>query len=424
MLIIASCNHKKSSTDNKSVHISYQNNRYTLIRNGTPFRVKGAAGYAQPAALSAAGGNTIRTWDTTHLDQILQQAVHYNFAVVVGLTMPDNRVMDNFYNQPEKVKAQYNAYAQLINKYKNHPAILCWCLGNELPFPFKPSYNNFYTAFNHLVNMIHRQDPSHPVTTTMVNFQPKYVFNIKYRTQVDFISFNIFGAIKTLKKDLADYRWLWSGPFLITEWGIDGPWNNHEQTAWGAYIESTSTKKAEQYHAIYQNYMPVDHPGFLGSLVFYWGHKQENTPTWFSLFDELGARTEAVYTMQQIWTHRPAAQHAPAISYMLVNGKGAKDNIFLAPDTLAQAELKMPASKTTHLRYKWQILPEDWYQQNNTYRQQKLTPMTSLFTNTGSAQVTFKTPDKEGPYRIYVYAYDRDGNFATCNTPFYVLSKP
>ena len=37
-------------------------------------------------------------------------------------------------------------------------------------------------------------------------------------------------------------------------------------------------------------------------------------------------------------------------------------------------------------------------------------------------KLTFRTPAIEGPYRIFVFIYDQKGNFATTNTPFYVLN--
>jgi hypothetical protein len=94
---------------------------------------------------------------------------------------------------------------------------------------------------------------------------------------------------------------------------LKGPWTTDAQNAWGAYIENTSTKKAEQYLTIYQKYMPVNDPGFLGSMVFYWGQKQELTPTWFSLFDENGAETEMVQVMQYLWTGIKVPEKAPYI---------------------------------------------------------------------------------------------------------------
>lgn len=407
-----------------TVHISTQGNNYILYRNGKSFLIKGAAGFGNIRQLKEAGGNTLRIWDTAHIDSILKLANQNGIAVIVGLPIPNNDNMNAFYNNDVKVKAQLDGYRKFIDRYKDNPAVLLWCLGNEVDFPFKPKYNAFYRAYNALVDMIHQEDPNHPVTTTMINFRPRYVFNISYRTNIDVISFNIFGEIKNFETNRQKVSWWWKGPFIISEWGIDGPWQGHEQTAWAAYVEPTSTKKAEQYIDVYQKYMPVKDSGFFGSLVFLWGQKQETTPTWFSLFDEASNKSETVNALQYLWTGKWPAQHAPAVNYMLLNEKGARDNIILKADTTAQAKVFLTnTAQHSNLRFEWVILPEDWFKKgqfiNNTT---PMKPVKGLFTSVENDVAIFKTPEKEGPYRIFVKIKDDNGYFATANTPFYVAA--
>lgn len=418
------CNKAQPVNDtNKTVYIKNENGRYTLYRQGQPFLVKGASGYTNLKRLKEAGGNTIRVWDTVHLANILDSAQANNLAVIVGLPMPPSLSMAEFYNTPQALVFTKKITA-LINKYKNHPALLCWCLGNELTFPYRPRFNQFYTVFNNLVDIIHHNDPQHPVTTTVMSFQKPNIFNIRYRTKIDFISFNIFGSIQTLKQDLQDFKWLWSGPFLITEWSVEGPWVAASQNVWGAYVENTSTKKAEQYLATYRNYMPVDNPRFLGSMVFYWGQKQELTPTWFSLFDEHGGQTEIVNTMQYLWTGKKPPVKAPDIKYMLVENKGGRDNILLSPKTTSFAIAYMNEPGTAKLTYKWQLFAEDWFKPNGTFRDKPLKDIKNAITENNGPIVKFKVPETEGPYRLYVYVYNNNGYFSTANVPFYVLYNP
>ena len=424
-VFLTACNGEKPDTgSDKIVYIENKDDVYTLYRNGKPFFVKGAAGFTNLKRLKEVGGNTIRTWDTVNLKQILDSAKLYDLAVVVGLPMPPSESLQDFYNNNERTGAFISKMTALVSKFKHHPALLSWCVGNELAFPYKPKYSKFYRTFNDIVDMIHRKDPDHPVTTTVMSFQTKNITNIKLRTNIDFISFNIFGSIKSLEKDLKEFKWFWDGPFLITEWSIEGPWVLENQNAWGAYIESTSTKQAEQYLEIYQKYMPVKNSRFLGSMVFYWGHKQELTPTWFSLFDENGRHTETVNVMQFIWTGKKATKQAPQVDYMLLNGKGARDNIFVKPNQMATGTLYMRANtEYKNLKFKWELLIEDWHKPDGIFSEKKPRKIAGL-AESENLEIQFKAPAKEGPYRLYVYVYDNDGLFATSNTPFYVLSKP
>ncbi|WP_158286416.1 glycoside hydrolase family 2 TIM barrel-domain containing protein [Chitinophaga sp. S165] len=388
-----------------------------MYRNDTPFVVKGGSGYARMTMLKAIGGNTVRTWDTAGLGAILDSAAANNLAVIAGLYIPESRYFGLFYNDQKKVDEQYAALRQVIQRYRSHPALLMWCLGNEVDFPFKARYNKFYDAYNRLLNMIHTEDPDHPVTTTMVNYQFRNIINIRLKVKgIDIISFNTFGDLQKLKNNLSSFSWFWKGPFLITEWGIYSP-QESVNTAWGVPIEPTSTKKAAQYREMYTRDLPVDNPRFLGALTFYWGQKEEVTPTWYSILDDSGGATAMVREMQSLWTGATQLREPPELEYMLVNGKGAADNIIMKPGTMQTAEVRMIDPLTKGLRIVWKVLDEDFDPQN---MHQPKAYMVDL-TPGDSLRVTFRAPSKEGPYRIYSWIYDDDGNVATANTPFYVV---
>lgn len=417
------CRGDSRADQTAKVYIDEQNGRYSIVRNGKPFEVKGAGGYSHFRELHEAGGNTLRIWDTTHLAQTLDSASKYDLAVIVGLPIPNSG--DIALYQSETANAsRYQALQALVRQYKKHPAVLMWCLGNELDFPYKWVYTDFYSSFNALTDMIHEEDPDHPVTTTVLNFNPKYIFNIRLRCDVDLISFNIFSTIPLLRRDLAELEWLWKGPYMLLEWGINGPWHGTEQTAWGAYIEDTSKKKADIYKQRYQHFMPVEDPRFLGACVFFWGNKQETTQTWFSLFDEQGRRSEPVATMEEIWTGRPGKTTYPEIQYMLVNAQGARDNVLLNPGASSSAKVLLSGGHDSIRTIRWQIFKEDWYRRNNANSTKKLVPLTSVEQAGDDLDLTFTAPRQEGPYRIFATIDDGKGNFASCNTPFYVVSPP
>lgn len=412
------CNTAPPDAHQRKVFIHKDGKGYAIYRNGQPFLVKGASGFTHLAEVREAGGNTIRTWDTLNLGAILDEAQRNSLAVIAGLPLPSSDALSYYYKDTAKTGAAYRAFRQVVRRYKDHPALLMWCLGNEPDFSFKPRYRPFTKTFNRLLDMIHETDPDHPVTTTMVNFSMRQAMFIKWKVHhLDLVSFNIFGELNSLSHKLNKYAWLWKGPFLITEWGTYGPWEVN-RTAWGAPIENTSTKKAEQYGQLYTQ-LPLNNPRFLGALVFYWGQKQEVTPTWFSLFDEKGIPAEAVAVIRHLWTGRPAAADIPRVRYMLLNEQGAADNILLRPDSTANAVLLMQDSLLQGLSLHWEVWQEDWFSE---LRRPPLKIFDTVI-NKASNELTFKTPLLEGPYRIYVKVSDSKGRFATANTPFYVVEQ-
>ncbi|WP_229208458.1 glycoside hydrolase family 2 TIM barrel-domain containing protein [Dyadobacter psychrophilus] len=393
---------------------------YRILRNRETFLIKGASGDTHFRKLAQSGGNCLRIWDTTNLMQVLDSAHANNIAIIAGLPIQNSDQM-SLYDNPDKTAQQLSAFKSLVNRHKNHPALLMWCVGNELDFPSKPAYNNFYKGFNALTDMIRSTDPDHPITTTVLNFNTKYIANIKLRCDIDVISFNIFNLLDSFRDDLKAISWFWDGPYMLLEWGTDGPWTGSLQTAWGAFIEHPSKKKADVYLRRYQEKMPVEDPRFLGSFAFFWGNKQETTNTWFSMFDESGAASEPVAIMQYLWTNQAVKEHYPAVKYMLLNKKGAADNVMVNPGEALDGQVVMFNSDSIK-SVEWKIFREDWYKKNHQNSTKELAAIDSLYSEGRSLTTRFQSPSEEGPYRIFAKISGKNGNFATCNTPFYVVS--
>jgi hypothetical protein len=422
VLILLGCSRSKEYAVKGLVHVERNGKGFTLIRNGKPYLIKGVAGYTHLQELEAAGGNTIRTWDTTNLATILDSAQAHNLSVMVGLPLYNSNHIHGYYRDSVQVKHLIRRFHRLIEKFKTHPAVLMWCLGNELNYFYKPE-DDFFRVYNDLLKMIHTNDPDHPVTTALLNFGKKSIYNVNDKApDLDIISINTYGRLSTLRKDLRDFSWFWDGPFIIGEWGINGYWES-DSTAWGTPIEDTSTKKAEQYQLIYQSQMPYDDPRFLGSFVFYWGYQHEKTPTWYSFFSDDGAASEAVEAMHKIWGGKAFEVHAPQLEYMLVDNKGARDNIILKPETTHLAVIYLK-EKQDSLRVRWEILTEDWYKEKEddpNKNKIRPTPLDSVLVEVNGLKAQFRAPVHEGPYRVIAWIYDTHGNFATCSTPFYVM---
>jgi hypothetical protein len=411
----------KKNNEQKTVELRKEKGVYRLYKNGQPFLVQGGSGYTHMKELAACGGNTIRTWDTTGLQTILDEAGTYHLSVIAGLDLPVSGLLDEFYNDTGKVEKIVSAYRSIVQRYKHHPALLVWCLGNELDFPYRPKYAPFYKAFNKLLNMIHTEDPDHPVTTTLTNFQRRNVVNIKAKVEgLDFISINTFNPLKTLGKDLESFDWFWDDPYLITEWSPEGGWETNV-VKWLAPIENTSTKKAELFREFYQTWLPRTDPRFLGSLAFYWGSKEEYTHSWFSIFNEDGYPTEVMEALHDCWKDTVTKHQSVKIQYMLVDEKGAADNLLLSPGSTHHATLLLAAGENSDsLRYYWEIVQEDWWGHKKSHWT-KPAPEQGLLSDSTAKQVSFLSPAKEGPYRIFVTVSNSKGFCATANTPFYVV---
>ena len=105
---------------------------YQMLRNGQPYYVKGAVGSAHLAELVAAGGNSIRAGV-----EDLDRAQQLGLTVLAGLPFGKQRAGFD-YSDTARVEAQRRQIRQIVEKYRNHAALLAWAIGNELEIRTTP----------------------------------------------------------------------------------------------------------------------------------------------------------------------------------------------------------------------------------------------------------------------------------------------
>ena len=398
----------------RKVIIEKKNGRYGFYRDGKPFVVKGGAGFTNIKELSECGGNTIMCWDTSKLENIFKEAALHHVAVIIGIDIPREDMA--FYDNKQNVADLFTAYITIVNRYKDNPCLLAWCLGNEISLPFSFTPGSFYKTYNRILDRIHILDPNHPVSTSVVNVSRERIIVLKWRIPaLDFYCLNIYNSIRTINHQLDLIKWLWDGPYLIGEWAPEGGWEA-PLTAWKAPIENSSTTKARLFYEFFTNYMPVKDPRFLGSVVFYWGSRQQETQSWFSIFSKNGNPNEIEETLNDCWKDTSTLHVSPKIRFMLIDNLSGKNNIIISSGSKHHTLVEMQSSKLLDtLQYKWEVYKEDW-----DYSKEPPSEG-GLFADSTLPHTDFTAPQKEGPYRVFITVYNSKGYFATANIPIYVV---
>ncbi len=402
------------------VHVVASDAGYQLYRNGEPFEIKGGSGEGYLAELKRSGGNTMRVYSPELLPRLLDEADSLGIAIIADLPMPNVTERYNFYDDPEDVTALTDTIRAIVTRYARHPALLCWMLGNEVIAG--DADGGFEELFASIVDVVRAADPNHPVSTTMI---PTEVIARSWKLDklgLDFISFNTFGNLSKLDDRMGWISALWRGPYLLAEWSMNGPWEA-ELTSWGAPIEPTSMKKAEQLRERYQTHIAtIDDGRCLGSLAFYWGLKQESTDTWFSLFDEAGRTSEMVNALAGLWQGETKAYDGPQIDQLLLDGGGAGDNLIFAAGARVSAHVIANGLNAAHTLLTWEVKPEVWSRKDNLDPARAL-PIEAHSTGApaGPLETRFVIPREQGAYRLFVTATDSSGRYATANIPFEVI---
>ncbi len=398
------------------VEFKQENGAWQLYRGGEPYYINGVGGQAHLDRAVAYGANSVRTWAAGEAISILDEAHEKGLTVLFGLWVGCERQGFD-YNDSKGVQAQLERFTEIVKAYKDHPAILMWGIGNETDL----FYSDFkvWNAINDIAKMIHEVDPNHPTMTVTAGLDVAEVQLIKERApHIDVYGINTYGGLIGIDKEMRAYGW--DKPYVITEWGPDGHWEV-TKTDWGVPIEQTSSEKASFYKKRYEEGILADKEMCIGSYVFLWGQKQETTPTWYGVFLEDGSETEVIDVLEYGWSGKMPANRSPHIKFIKLDGKTAFESVYVRPGKTCQLSVDVSDPDGDELKYRWEMLPESTDIKSGGDAESRPEAL-EIVIKPGSENgiLNFKAPRKEGPYRMFAYIYDGNGNAAVANIPFYV----
>ena len=385
---------------------------WQLYRGGEPYFIRGAGGKDSLRQLAAARANSIRTWGADDIDELLDEAHTLGLTVTVGIWLGHERHGFD-YDDDEQVREQMANARQTVLRYKDHPALLMWGIGNEME-GFEDGDNPaIWSAVNDIAEMVKALDPAHPTMTVTAEIGGGRISGVHEQCPaIDIHGINSYGCALSLAE-----RYREAGatkPFVLTEFGPPGAWETPE-SAWGAPYELTSTEKAAFYRRSYESSV-AGAPGVaLGSYAFLWGYKMEATGTWFGMFLPDGSRLGAVDVMTELWSGKPPSDLAPTVEPLIIDGEAQVD-----PGDELRARAVISDPEDGAIRARWELRPESGeYDTGGDFRPMLPTIEDAVLENRVDG-ARLRMPEQPGPYRLYLYAYDEAGNAATANIPILI----
>jgi exo-beta-1,3-glucanase (GH17 family) len=198
----------------------------TIVLNDSAFLIKGICYHPVPkgsnkrsfdrleqdlALMNEAGINTIRFYSPVDDQAVLDQIHEAGIKIIVGFG----------YNQAGHFDMLSGSFADYIEKYKTHPAILFWELGNEYnyhPEWFDGDLRNWYLALNKAALKAKEIDVNHPVATAHGELPDSLSLSIC--TDIDIWGMNVY-RWDDPKDIFSEWKAISKKPMYLSEAGAD-----------------------------------------------------------------------------------------------------------------------------------------------------------------------------------------------------------
>jgi len=359
-------------------------------------------------ALAAAGGRVVRVYHHDTAAWVLDEAARLGLKVVMGLWVAHPRHGFRL-NDAAAVAAQEREIRAFVERYRAHPALLAWGVGNEVeigerdPLPM-------WREIDRLAAIVKRLDPAHPTLMSVADTGDAQLRALAdCCASVDLLGINLYGgAVFALPGRLRAAGI--TKPVVVTEFGPLGQWQAGRKP-WGAPVEPTSTEKAAFYREALA--FLARQPQVAGSFPFLWGAKQEQTETWHGLLLADGSLTAMADALSEAWG-REVREPAPRI-----RGIGIAADAF-APGQEISAGVDALSFDGSPLRTEWKVVAESAGRAPHEDFEPPPARIPVRMLHADAATVRFLAPERPGAYRLFMTLRDRKGKAATANLPFLV----
>lgn len=387
---------------------------YEMIRNGSPFFVRGVGGQSNLDRLVEMGGNAIRTWDAEGIDNILNEAHAKGLAVCVGIWLVHER-HGHDYNDPKVRQEQLDKVRRLVTRYKDHPAVLCWGVGNEVELG--GGLDIALRSVEEAAALIKTIDTNHPTVAIVAEIGDDKARRIAEECpSIDLLGVNAYGGASSVPQRLLEQGY--TGPYMITEFGPLGHWEG-PSAPWGPPIEASGHDKANFYANSYRGGVQSQvGKRCLGSFAFLWGNKQETTATWFGMLLPTGETTESVDRISEFWTGKVPAQRAPRVYGMDLE---LADTSAVGPGHRFAVSVRADDPDGDELQIEWKVVAETSDRRSGGDAERVPPTIADRIASTDGLNAEVIAPTEPGSYRLFVFVRDGTGRAGTVNVPFRVV---
>lgn len=390
---------------------------WQLIVDGNPFDIKGVTfGYVNEADnydqyfqdLQYLGVNTIRLWATNeNTPQLLDAAHAHGMKILMGIWMRHGRpgMEDddsfNYLEDKQGMEDMYNSALQIVEAYKDHPAVLCWAIGNEvyLNMATDPEKEAYSKLLERICSSIKAIDDQHPISSVEA-----WTFGLdwwqKYVPSLDIYGLNSYGpgvhflAAELEKKNI-------DMPYMITEFGVTGEWDIQAEK----HGIKQEPNDQEKYDAIANGYHEWinNKPACLGVYVFHYADKNSFVSPWL-LTHHNGSYRPQYWAIREAFTGQKPENNVPLIETFELKDEKITSGSWVP--------VKLVASDAEQ-----EVLTVSFYYNQRTgsrKRRNQILPLIARGNLTDGFEI--QVPKEDGAIKVYVNVQDTYNNVGIAST--------
>lgn len=404
--------------------IQKTNNQWQLLVDGKPYEIKGITfGPADDVEnydkhfkdLQYLGVNTIRTWATGKNSKALFDAAHkHNIKVMAGIWMrhgrPGMEDDDTFnYLKDEKGKQdQYDNAINFVKKYKDHPAVLTWGIGNEVYLNIATDQEKlaYSKLLEKICSEIKKIDPNHPISSVEA-----WTFGMdwwnKHVPSVDIYGLNSYGAGANYLQGELDKRKI-DKPYIITEFGVTGEWDIKAKKN-GIKIEPSDKQKYDAIAKGYQDWI-ASKPNNLGVFVFHYSDENNHLAPWLLTHYKSSKRPQ-YWAVRKAFSGKEPENKIPVIEKFELPEKPYKSGTWV-PVTFKASD-KENEKLTVSFSYN--------HRKGSRKRRDQILPLVSKGNLKDGFQIML--PKVDGAIKIYAEVKDTSNNMGIAFNSIAVIDK-
>lgn len=425
--------HNKSLYNNTA--IQKKRGKFNFLVDGKPFYIKGVAYNSghdwrdgnfplskkqilnDLKKIKEMGANTIRRYNPTINDvNILRAADETDLKVLYGFWF-DPEI--DYYKDSVKVNEYLKKVETTVLKYKHHPSLIGWSVGNEtwglLKHQFSKPYLtkvriSYLQMLEQMAKTIHQLDPDRLVFSSMEHDEYQTAGEIgafvDWAPSIDVVGINSYyiPQISALNRTFTSIDT--TRPYLVSEFGPKGYWKpEYSNMKNDLAFEDSDREKASYYVNEWRNYVAKYEGQNIGGFAFCWRDRFEGSSTWFGLTDMKGRLKPAYFALKNEWTNKKSLSEPLAV-YII----SPERTIYTNNNYAFHAFSNLPIPK--NYKFEWSLCRED-----------RLDYMAGLTPIDDGRSISIDMPKNSAVYRLYLSVISPDGKVSTASSAFRVMEK-